>query len=65
MQEEFLIGEAVELRQSAFCEGPEGFDTVHMVSAACKFVFAVEDAVVVISIEDEGIIGLPSIRKHG
>ena len=61
MQDELIILDSVELRESSFGEGPEGLYAVDVAFPAHELVLAVKDPVMVVAVENEAVVGLPSV----
>ena len=57
-QEELFISQSIKLSPPSFSEAPKAFNAVDMEFSSCKFILRRVDAIVVIAIEDEAIIGL-------
>lgn len=50
MQEEFIISKAIKLGKPSFGERPKGFYLIHMVLTSGKFIVAMENPIVIITI---------------
>ena len=61
MQDKFCIGWTVEFCKAPFGVTPKTFDAVDVRFATCKFVFVMENAVVIIAIQNEAIVGFSTI----
>jgi hypothetical protein len=60
MKTEGSGGAAVELGKASFGETPKTLDAVDVAFAPDKFVLGMEDAAVVVAIDDEAVIGAPA-----
>ena len=65
MYHELVRGTTIELREAALGEAPEVLDSVHMALAAGELILAVEHAVMVVAVENQTVISLPTVRVNG
>jgi hypothetical protein len=61
MQEEIFVCQAIKFSHAPFRKGPERFDAVDVIFTPGKFVLVVENAVVIIAVQDEPVISFPAI----
>ena len=62
IQRKLVRRNAVELREPPLREAPKALDAVHMRLPSHEFVLTVEDAVVVVAVENETVVRSPAIR---
>src|SRR5260370_27435512 len=67
MEVEGMFGDAVELEQAAFGEGPEAFDGVDVLRSADELIVGVADPEVLVEAEiDQAIVTSPAVSmEHG
>ena len=65
IQRELVRWNAVELREPPFRKAPEALDAVHVGFPSHEFILAMEDTVMVVAIEDEAVVGSPTVRMDG
>ncbi len=61
MKEKRFRVATVKLGQASFGEAPKRFDAVDMRLAASKFILAMEHTIMIITIQNQAIVGRPTI----
>ena len=64
MEGRLIFLNPVELCEPSFREEPEGLNRVYVALSAGRLIFAVIGSVMVVAVEDESVLGLPSVRVN-
>ena len=61
VEEEAIWADAAQFEEAEFGETPEALDAIDMVLAPGEFVFVVMDAVMLVALQDQPVIGPPAV----